>query len=52
MGATGNVGSKVADILLARGEKVRVIARSENKLKPFRSSGADIAEGDAADTTF
>ena len=26
-GATGNIGSKVAEILLAKGEKVRVIGR-------------------------
>ena len=52
MGATGNVGGKVADELLRRGEKVRVIARSEEKLKLFRDRGAEIAGGDAADTGF
>jgi uncharacterized protein YbjT (DUF2867 family) len=52
MGATGNVGGKVADILLGRGEKVRVIARSEDKLKSFKDRGAEVAAGDASDTAF
>ncbi len=52
MGATGNVGGKVADILLSRGEKVRVLARSEDKLKPFKDRGADVAAGDASDAGY
>jgi uncharacterized protein YbjT (DUF2867 family) len=52
MGATGNVGGKTADLLLKRGEKVRVIARSEEKLKRFGDRGAEVASGDAADTVF
>ncbi len=52
MGATGNVGGKTADLLLTRGEKIRVIARSEEKLRPFKVRGAEIAEGDAMDTGF
>jgi len=52
MGATGNVGGKVADILLGRGEKVRVIARSEDKLKSFKDRGAEVAAGDASDASF
>ena len=52
MGATGNVGGKVADILLGRGERVRVIARSEDKLKPFKDRGAEVAAGDASDAAF
>lgn len=52
MGATGNVGSKVADNLLSRGEKVRVVARSEEKLKPFMDRGAEVAAGDAVDVSF
>ena len=28
MGATGNIGSKLANILLDKGEKVKVIGRS------------------------
>lgn len=52
MGATGNVGGKTADLLLNRGEKVRVIARSEERLKQFRDRGAEVSTGDAADTGF
>src|SRR3990172_9135243 len=52
MGATGNVVGKVADILLGRGEKVRVLARSEDKLKPFKDRGADVAAGDASDARY
>lgn len=52
MGATGKVGSKIADILLNKGEKVRVISRSETKLNPFKDRGAEIAAGDAVDVEF
>jgi len=52
MGATGNVGGKTADLLLNRGEKVRVIARSEEGLKQFRDRGAEVSAGDAVDTGF
>lgn len=52
MGATGNVGSKVANNLISRGEKVRVVARSEEKLKPFMDRGAEVAAGDAVDVSF
>ncbi len=52
MGATGNVGGKTADLLLNKGEKVRVIARSEERLKQLKDRGAETAAGDAADTGF
>jgi uncharacterized protein YbjT (DUF2867 family) len=52
MGATGNVGGKTADLLLSKGEKVRVIGRSEERLKQFSDRGAEIAAGDASDTAF
>ncbi len=51
-GATGNIGSKVADILLARGEKVRVIGREAARLRRFVDNGADAAVGDLKDTGF
>lgn len=52
LGATGNIGSKVTDALLAKGEKVRVIARSAGKLQAFAAKGAEVFVGDANDTEF
>jgi uncharacterized protein YbjT (DUF2867 family) len=51
-GATGNIGSKAADILLARGEKVRVIGRSAARLQRFVAKGAEAAVGDLLDRDF
>jgi len=51
-GATGNIGSRTADILLARGEKVRVIGRSAAKLHSFVDKGAEAAVGDLKDANF
>ncbi len=45
-GATGNTGSVVAKGLLKQGEKVRVVARSQEKLKELASLGADTLVGD------
>ncbi len=52
MGATGNIGSKLADILLDKGEKVKVLGRSAERLKPFVDRGAEAAVGDVADAGF
>ncbi len=51
-GATGNIGSKAADILLARGEKVRVIGRDAARLQRFADKGAEAAVGDLRDAAF
>jgi len=51
-GATGNIGSKAAEILLARGEKVRVIGRDAVSLRTFVNKGAEAAVGDLKDTSF
>ena len=51
-GATGNIGSKLANILLASGEKIRVVGRSADKLKVFADKGAEIAIGDILDSAF
>ena len=51
-GATGNIGSKIADSLLSRGEKVRVIGRSKEKLQRFVDKGAEAAVGDLNDGAF
>lgn len=52
LGATGNVGSKTAEILLKQGKQVRLIARHEDKLKHFSDLGAEIAVGDSKDAVF
>ncbi len=51
-GATGNIGSKIADSLLAKGEKVRVIGRSKERLQRFVDKGAEAAVGDLNDGAF
>ncbi len=47
MGASGNVGSKVTDLLLDQGEDVRVFGRSGERLEPFGGRGADVVVGQA-----
>ena len=44
-GATGNVGSKIAERLLNQGEKVRLFLRDAKKAEPWRTQ-ADISVGD------
>jgi uncharacterized protein YbjT (DUF2867 family) len=46
MGASGNVGGKVADLLLQRGQDVRVFGRSAERLEPLGRRGAQIVVGD------
>jgi uncharacterized protein YbjT (DUF2867 family) len=41
IGATGNTGSLVAEKLLARGEKVRVVGRDAQRLVRFTRKGAE-----------
>ena len=52
MGATGNIGSKLANILLDKGEKIKVIGRLAERLKPFVDHGAEAAVGDVSDVGF
>jgi uncharacterized protein YbjT (DUF2867 family) len=52
IGATGHIGSQAADLLLARGEKVRVIGRSAASLQRFVDKGAEAVVGDLLDNTF
>lgn len=47
MGASGNVGGKVADVLLQDGQDVRVFGRSSERLEPLRRRGAEVVVGDA-----
>jgi uncharacterized protein YbjT (DUF2867 family) len=52
MGATGNIGSKIAETLLAKGTRVRLIGRDRKKLEAFEKRGAELAVGDAANHDF
>ncbi len=49
-GATGNTGKHVAEILLARGEKVRAIGRNAEHLRHLSAKGAEAFTCDLADT--
>jgi uncharacterized protein YbjT (DUF2867 family) len=49
LGATGNTGSVVAENLLAKGQKVRVIGRDAKRLERFTKKGAEAAVADATD---
>lgn len=46
IGASGNVGSKVADLLLRERQDVRVFGRSAERLEPLGQRGAQIVVGD------
>ncbi len=48
-GATGNTGRVVAETLLAKGEKIRVIGRSAERLQPFVAKGAEAFGADVTD---
>jgi uncharacterized protein YbjT (DUF2867 family) len=48
MGAAGNVGSKVADLLLAQGQPVRVLEH-RRRLDRLGERGAEVVTGDLAD---
>jgi uncharacterized protein YbjT (DUF2867 family) len=52
IGATGHTGKVVVDQLLDRGERVRAIARSADKLQPLVARGAEAAAGDITDAAF
>lgn len=51
-GATGNIGSKTADMLLEKGEKVRVIGRNAERLRRFAAKGAETIAGNLKDADF
>lgn len=50
IGATGNTGSVAAEVLLSKGQKVRVVGRNAEKLKRFTDKGAEAFVGDVLDT--
>lgn len=49
LGATGHTGRVVAKSLLSRGQKVRVVGRSAERLQSLASGDAEIFVGDATD---
>lgn len=49
LGATGTVGSKIAENLLNDGHHVTLMARHTDKLEKYRSLGAEIIAGDITD---
>ncbi len=52
LGATGKVGEKIAEALIKRGEKVRLVARTADRLRPIVGKNAQAFAGDAMDTEF
>lgn len=51
MGASGNTGHVVANNLLTRGQKVRVIGRNSAHLQPLTSKGAEPFIADVSDSS-
>ncbi|HXM96079.1 MAG TPA: NmrA family NAD(P)-binding protein [Candidatus Dormibacteraeota bacterium] len=49
LGATGNIGSVIANTLLAKGEKVRVVGRDASRLQTFVQKGAEAFAADVTD---
>jgi uncharacterized protein YbjT (DUF2867 family) len=49
LGASGNTGSIIADSLLSKGKKVRVVGRDAGRLQRFVRKGAEASAGDASD---
>jgi len=51
LGASGNTGSIIADSLLSKGKKVRVVGREAGRLQRFVRQGAEVFTGDVSDAT-
>jgi uncharacterized protein YbjT (DUF2867 family) len=49
LGASGNTGSIIADSLLSKGKKVRVVGRDGGRLQRFVRQGAEAFTGDMSD---
>lgn len=52
IGATGNIGSKVVERLLAEREKVRAVARGKDRLAALAARGAETSAGSVEDPIF
>lgn len=51
-GVTGHVGSVVAEQLLAKGQKVKVLVRDSGKGEAWSKKGAEVAVGELGDSAF
>jgi len=51
-GATGNTGAKIIPMLLKKGEQVRAIGRSEQKIRALWGNDVQVAIGDQGDPVF
>jgi uncharacterized protein YbjT (DUF2867 family) len=51
-GVSGNTGSKVANLLLEKGEQVRVLVRDEAKGAPWKAKGCEVIAGSLRDPEF
>src|ERR1700745_106769 len=49
LGASGNTGSIIADSLLSKGKKVRVVGRDAGRLQRFVRQGGEAFTGDVSD---
>jgi uncharacterized protein YbjT (DUF2867 family) len=52
LGATGHTGSVIAETLLTKGEKVRALGRTKERLSKLTTLGAESFIGDLADSAF
>ena len=52
MGASGNTGGRISERLRQRGEEIRALGRSSQRLAALEGKGADLRIGDAADAAF
>ena len=50
LGATGNTGSVAAEAILAKGQKVRVVGRSKERLSKLVARGAEAFEAEVSDS--
>ena len=51
-GATGNSGSKITELLIAQGQRVRAVGRDRGRLAGLVAQGAESVVGDLGDTVF
>ena len=49
LGASGNTGSIIADFLLSKGRKVRIVGRDAGRLQRFVRKGAEAFTADLSD---
>ena len=52
MGASGNTGKPLAMALLKAGKRVRVLSRTEDKVKELKAQGAEVMVGESSDVNY